>query len=292
MSVLMQNSFLDGTLGAVSSPGSSGTGSGTLNFLTGLNSSTASGAGAAGVSGLLGLLGPVGAGVGMVANLVPGLDGFLENGFDFTCLGGQAYDKNELNRQLNELKITAEKYKNGQTTKPEFLNWLHWSGVDSRKEISRYRSGCSKSLRTKFLEATDGVYNSIDKSDIRTVSGTRQDWKGETVEKLEHYLKDGVLSSGNSNQLPTITVEQFNSEYVPQIQAYALQNGLDQNEAVKTAYDKLFPGSGGWGGSGGVVLNEDGTIDWNVEAGNNRNNTMTYILLAGVALVAWKVLKK
>lgn len=288
----MQNSFLDGILGAVSSPGSSGTGSGTLNFLTGLNSSTATGSGASGITGLLSTLGPIGSGVGMVANLIPGLDGFLENGFDFTCLGGQAYGKNNLNQQLNDLKLTSEKYQNGQITKPEFLNWLHGTGVDSRKEISRYKSGCSKSLRTKFLEATDGVYNSIDKSDIRTVSGTRQDWKGETVEKVEHFLKEGFQAGSGSNILPTITVEQFNREYVPQIQAYALQNGLDQNEAIKTAYDKLFPGSGGWGGSGGVTVNEDGSIDWNVEAGNNRNNTITYVLLAGAALFAWKMLKK
>lgn len=288
----MQNSFLDGILGSVSSPGYSGTGSGTLNFLTGLNTSTATGSGASGINGVLSLLGPVGSGLGLVANLIPGLDGFLENGFDFTCIGGQAYDKNNLNQQLNDLKVASDKYKSGEFTKADYLNWLHHASVDSRKEISRYKSGCSKALRQKFLDATDGLYNSIDKSDIRIVAGTRQDWKGETVEKLEHYFKDGVSGSANSNQLPTITEAQFYSEYVPQIQAYALQNGLDQNEAVKTAYEKLFPGSGGWGGSGGVTVNEDGSIDWNVEAGNNRNNTMTYVLLAGAALLAWKVLKK
>lgn len=290
MSAVAIQHFLDDMLQS-SLDGSSGAGSGVVNYLTGLDFSSVSGSPASSggfFSGVGSLFGPgTGVAAGLISNIIPGLQGFLQNGFDFTCLGAQAYKKADLDRMLNELKATADRVTNGSLPMGQFLDHCCDMIHQSNLEIGRYASGCSKSLRTKYRDSAQQVYDSIDKSGFTMSPINKVDWKGGNYVSTVHTPKVGSQTSTGIPQ--NITLEQFETEYKPQIEAYALQNGLNVDEAIQTAYSNLF---GGGTYSGGVVVNPDGSIDWNVSAGNPKpNNTLTYGLIAVIGFLIYKGFK-
>ena len=302
MSAPVQSNFLENLLGSVNNTSfalpypTAGSGSG--GFLAGLDfssivggGSSASGAGGAlgGLGSLASLFGPIGAGLGVVQNLIPGLDGFLQNGFDFTCIGSQAFNKGDLDQKLNELKSEAEKGKSSVAAMGQLLYYLYDNIQLSNIEISRYSSGCSKSLRTKFRDSCQQIFDSIDKSNFTVTSWENTDWKGQKYTVPGFTPKTaGTVEMTNFS---SVTPEIFETQIKPEAIKYALANNLNPTEVVSQVEKKLFPN--GFGGSGGVVLNEDGSVDWSVQAGNTNKPDYVKISLIGLAvLVAYKFLIK
>ncbi len=283
MSQPVQNNFLENIFNDI---GGSGGGSG--------------GSGLSGVfSGVGSLFGPLGTGAGAIlgvgANLIPGLDGFIKNGFDFTCLGKQAFNSDNLTTELNKLSAYAQRIKSGEDKDlAGFLDNLSVIVKESEIEIGRYKSGCSKSTRAKLKDAAQKIYDSIDKSGFDTSVGTHNDWKGIPYNFTLHKLKSGSVSPDSAQiQMQDITPEKFQSVLVPQITEYAIANGLDVQSSIETAYTKLFGSGGGpvFGGIGGGI-NTDG--EWNVGGSltNKKDDSMMYIL-GGVVLVGvWFLAKR
>lgn len=277
MSSPVQNNFLDSLFFEIESSGSS----------TGLGSSLTS---------IGSLFGPMGAGIGaatgFVSNLIPGLDGFLKNGFDFTCIGSQAFNKSNLDAELQTLSGYANAIKSGADKNiAEFLDWLMRSFNESNLEIAKYKSGCSKSLRGQLRDAVKKIYDSVDKSkfDISTV--TKSAWDGAQYQTLKHTPKTGISSVDNTSiDISTVTEEHFKQVLVPQIQEYALTNGLDVSQAIEQAHTKIF-GTGINGGvTGGVNTNGEWWVDGSL--GNRKDNTGMYILIGLGAFAVWFVTKK
>lgn len=277
MSAPVQNNFLDNLFTEIGSGGSS----------TGLGSSQTS---------IGALFGPMGMGIGfatgLVTNLIPGLDGFLKNGFDFTCLGSQAFNKQNLDAELQTLSGYANAIKSGADKNiAEFLDWLMRSYNESNLEIAKYTSGCSKSLRGQLRDAVKKIYDSVDKSNFDISTVTKSAWDGAQYQTAKHTQKSASSTPDNSNiDISTVTEEHFKSVLVPQIQQYALTNGLDVSQAIEQAHTKIF-GTGINGGvTGGVNTNGEWWVDGSL--GNRKDNTMMYVLLGLGALAVWFVTKK
>lgn len=283
MSQPVQNNFLENIFNDIGSSGSGSGGSGLSGLFSGLGS----------------LLGPLGTGGGAVlglgANLIPGLDGFIKNGFDFTCLGKQAFNSDDLSKELNSLNAYATRIKNGEDKDvASFLDVLVRIQHESNIEIGKYKSGCSKTTRAKLRDTAQKIYDSIDKSSFDIGTQTLSNWDGQQYQSSKHTVKSGVSSMDNSQmQIGDITPEKFQSVLVPQITEYALANGLDVQSSIESAYTKLFGSGGGpiFGGIGGGI-NTNG--DWNVggSLSNKKDDSMMYIL-GGVALVGvWFLAKR
>ena len=303
MSAPIQSSFLENLLGSVNNTSfalpypTSGSGSG--GFLAGLDfssilggGSSASGAGGAlgGLGSLASLFGPIGAGLGVVSNLIPGLDGFLQNGFAFSCLGSQAFNKGDMDALLNELKRRGEAVKGGTLDQMcGFMDYVLDNIHICDLEIGKYRSTCSKNLRSKLKESYQQVYDSVSKESMRLEPVIRTDWEGIQYSSFTHReIKGGGIPN---IALENVTPEMFESQIKPEAIKYALANNLNPTEVLSQVEKKLFPN--GVGGSGGVVLNEDGTIDWSVQAGNtNKPDYVKISLIALAVLVAYKFLIK
>ena len=303
MSALVQSKSLENILGSIGG-GSfglpfAGSGSGSGGFLAGLDFSSLLGGGASGggaglalggLGGLAGLLGPIGAALGVVPNLIPGLDGFLQNGFAFSCLGSQAFNKGDMDSLLNELKRRAEAVKGGTVDQMcGFMDYVLDNIHICDLEIGKYRSTCSKNLRSKLKETYQQLYDSVSKESMRLEPVIRTDWEGIQYSSFTHReIKGGGVPN---TALENITPELYQTQVKPEAIKYALANNLNPTEVVSQVEKKLFPN--GFGGSGGVVLNGDGTIDWSVQAGNTNKPDYVKISLIGLAvLVAYKFLIK
>lgn len=300
MSAPVQNTFFENLLGSVGG-GSfgqpyQGSGSGGGGFLGGLDFSSILGggstvnSGSSGLGSLGSLLGPIGAGLGFISNLIPGLDGFLQNGFAFSCLGSQAFDKNNLDQQLNILKSTAESVK-GKTgvEMAGLLNYCLNVVAQSNIEIAKYKSTCSKNLRAKLRDAAQQMYDAIDKASFSSSQGVGTNWDGATYPVTVHAFNGG--SNVPDISLENVTPERFENEIKPEAIKYALANNLNPDDVVNQVQQKLFPN--GLGGSGGVILNDDGSVDWNVQLGNSKQpNYLMYGLLAVGVLFGYKMLNK
>lgn len=298
MSAPVMNTFLNDLLSSsyptTSSSGSTGSGSGIVNFLNGLDFTNLGGGGSSStssggfLSGIANIIAPgTGTAASLISNLIPGLEGFLQNGFDFTCLGAQAFNKNDLDGRLNMLKTEVSKLNQSDLSTVESLaNWCAYQIGWSDKAISQFKSGCSKSLMGKFKTACLDSLNSLKNSFKFSISqATGDSHMGQfTIEKYT------LNSSNSSNEvLPqNVTIEQFETEYKPQIEQYALANGLDVTETIQQVYTKFFP-DGGIYGSG--TLGGDG---WNVgvNVGEQTPNYGLYALIAVGGFMAFKMLKK
>lgn len=280
MSAPVQNNFLDSLFLEIGSSGSS----------TGLGSSLTS------IGSLFGPMGVgIGAATGLVSNLIPGLDGFLKNGFDFTCIGSQAFNKANLDAELQTLSGYANAIKSGSDKNiGEFLDWLMRSFNESNLEIAKYSSGCSKSLRGQLRDAVKKIYDSVDKSNFDITTVTKSAWDGAQYQTAKHTLKTGSVSLDNSSiDISTVTEEHFKQVLVPQIEQYALTNGLDVSQAIEQAHSKIF-GSGNGGINGGVTGGVNTNGEWWVDGslGNRKDNTGMYILIGLGAVAVWFVTKK
>ena len=295
MSAVVNNN-LDGLLSSIIGFGDGGS-SGLTSTIKGLNLDSVIGASGgnsgsllSSLGGLSSLLGPVGSGLSMVSNLIPGLDGFLKNGYDFTCLGSQAFNKGNLDEQLNILKAKSDlaQRDGGVTEIARLLNWCAENVVMSDIEIAKYKSGCSKSLRGKFRQACQDVIDSIPKDNFNVVSSNGKNWDGASFTYVGYQPKNASMQM--VGQVPQVTLEQFQNELVPQVKAYAMQNGLNPDEAVQKAYSNLFP-NGGIFGTGTITLGNEG-VDWEVNASNKQKDYTNILLVAVAGLVAFMFFKK
>ncbi|HAO06541.1 MAG TPA: hypothetical protein DCQ50_06015 [Chryseobacterium sp.] len=300
MSAPVQNNFLYGLLGGIEGTftqpigGSSQNSSGIVNILNGLNLGGIGGGSptSSGLSGLLtsvgSSLGPIGAALGFVSNLIPGLDGFLSNGMDFSCLGSQAYNSNDYNNHLNSVKAELQKFdKTTLQGVADCANYLQRVIKEGEIEIGKYRSGCSKNLRRKMNSDCQSILDGIDKSMFETFTETSKTWDNQPYSYTAYRPKAGATATPFSTE---ITQQQYEQVKL-QVQTYASQNGLDYSEAMQQVDSKLFPNgfpswhiNAGSDGSGGV--------DWEVSAGNKKPNYIGYAILAACAFFGWKVLKK
>lgn len=245
------------------------------------------------------LLGPIGQGLGLFTSLVPGLDGFLKSGFDFSCLGSQAFDKNNLDDCLKDLQNRATVAQNSQDFNKLADLATFCDGVvhESAIEISKYRSGCSKSLRQKFSDAAQSVLDSLDLSKFDAAEVTKHNWDGGAYQGTEYKAKHGGMYS--TMDLSKITPEIFNASVVPALTQKALVDGVEPKSYIDLAKNALFPnenlGTGSGSTSGNVPpfagavqigVDENGNIIWSASATNQpQTNTLLYIILAVVAFL-------
>lgn len=302
MSAPIQNLFLTGVLGGIEATqtqpisGTSQNASGILNVLNGLNFGGVGG-GASSSSGLSGLfaavggsLGPIGAALGIVANLIPGLDGFLKNGMDFTCLGSQAYNSTDYNNHLNSVKAELQKFdKTTMQGAADCANYLARVIKEGEIEVGKYRSGCSKNLRLKMNSDCQAILDGIDKSNFETFTESSKTWDNQPFSYTAYRPKAG--SAGTATPFSTEITQQQYEQVKLQVQTYAAQNGLNYDESMSQVDAKLFPNgfpswhiNAGSDGSGGV--------DWEVSAGNKKPNYLGYAILGACAFFGWKFIKK
>ena len=294
MSVSVEKFNLGSILGQISNGGSASSG---LPFqikgldLSSINLGGASGSGGlgGGLSGLGSLFGPAGTGIGIVAGLIPGLEGFLKNGFDFSCLGGQAFDKGKLDAKLQELKQRTDKAQTSVSEMAKFLSICYDEIQQSNLEIGRYQSGCSKSLRTKYRDACQSIFDSIDKSIFIESEHIGLDWKGTQYPAKNYTPKSGAVLGQNSVASVVPTKQEFESA-IPEMREFALKNNLNPDEVIEKAHQNFFGLPWGGGINGGI--NTDG--EWHVEgsAGTKNDNTSMYLLIAGAVAFAFVMMKK
>ncbi|SEF62319.1 hypothetical protein SAMN05421847_0478 [Halpernia humi] len=255
------------------------------------------------ITSVTSLLGPIGQGIGIFANLVPGLDGFLKSGFDFSCLGSQAFDKNNLNDCLKDLQNRATVAQNSQDYNKlaELATFCDGVVRESAIEISRYRSGCSKSLRQKYADAAQSVLDSLDLTKFNATEVTKHNWDGGSYQGTDYKAKQGGMYS--TLDLSKITPEIFTSSVVPALTQKALTDGVDPKSYIDLAKNSLFPnenlGSGTGSSTGNVPpfagavqigVDENGNIIWSASATNQpQTNTFLYIILA---IVAYLIISK
>lgn len=277
------------------SSGSSGTasGSGVVNLIKGLDLSSlggmSGGISAASLAAVGSLFGPLGTAVGAAAGLIPGLDGFLANGFDFTCLGAQAYNNNDHKQFLARLQSKVSGVdQNSIDSVNELVNWLCVEIAISDAEISKFKSGCSKSMRGKYKEACQDALNKILAAFDYTETTVSGNYHAGSFSGVGYHLNAAKGVGVPADTFANMTPEKFETELKPQIEAYALQNGLDVQQTIQTAYSKLFPNGGIYGGGS---IGGDG---WEVNGsfGNQPTNWGGYAILAAAGFAVYKLLKK
>lgn len=231
------------------------------------------------------------------SNFLQSLDGFIKNGFDFTCLGGQAVTTAKVQDVLKRLDehIKREVATNDPQRIEILANDLAVAIEDGKRTPNNLRSGCSKKLIIELTNRVDGIRSELLSKLPHT--STRGNWTSKYWKTLGNEPNHSPMTfeielthiqqSTEIKDLSVSVPQEFISQYGKQINDFALSNGLDPNETIKQAYQK-FVSDGGI--TGNISIGSDGNVDWNVSAGNQPNYTPFYI--AAVALLAWKVLKK
>lgn len=241
------------------------------------------------VNGLLSLVPGGGAAASLLgAGFMESVNGFIQSGFDFTCLGAQSYKKSDLDRDTAAIQMEMQKLTTGTAKDVEaFLNRYSRDIVVIQYDIdNRLRSGCSKTLEGKrrevYQQSLDAVLSKVQTSK-KMVSFS--DYKGQQQMAFEYT----VLDSAGTAQITGLEIPQdFKNQYGAQINEYAAVNGLNPNDVMNQAYQTYLANGGGITGT--VSIGENG-VDWEVTAGNKRPD-YTILIIGAAAFFAWKALKK
>ncbi|RKS98240.1 hypothetical protein [Chryseobacterium defluvii] len=249
-----------------------------------------------------GLLGGVTKFIGSLAGkgMIESISGFIKSGFKFSCLGSQAFTKSTLDENLNALQTAV----NG-------VNWDNISSVQSladyctyaiavsTKAVGKYKSACSKSLREKLMEAQQNALTKITEAyDFTTESKSAQDqWEGDIT--YTRYIISGKVGATpavtvpTSSQLQTEVPQGFITQYIDQIKSEATQAGIPYtDDLLKQVYQDQVSKNGTWPWDVSIGTDDGGNIGGTINFGNQPNNMMPLIILGGIGLLAYKILKK
>lgn len=262
----------------------------------------------------------VGAVLGGVASLVPGgnlvkgvlgfltngeigenISRFIKSGFKFSCLGKQAFNNNDLQRDMADVEKRFNDAKTAGTIGAfeEFANHLNRMIQISDIEISRFRSACSKQLKGEYRDRIQEIVNQLLSSFEFTSVDTRHDQPN--FGSFNYAKLKFIAPKGSS--VPTITPpvvnpttpsvnpigdawDKFMADYGDDIKKYAVGSGMDENIALKTAYEYF---QNNFNGSGSVSVGNGG-LDWQVSAGSSSNNN--WLLYGIIGIAVWKLMSK
>lgn len=243
----------------------------------------------------------VGGVTGILGNLIPGLSGFLSTG-SFSCLGGQAYNKEDQAAHLSQMSERVNWTASGQWQVETLLSWFAEMIQCMYLELGRFSSACSKQYMQDSINKFQAAYDAIDKTNYAYNPVTKTDWKGAQYTFASWYKKTGT-NAGNTNvdapftleNLPPVsasfsgmTVSDFQNTAVPALTAFATQNNLNPVDVINHYATELFGSNSGINGSWqiGGTANAGGTF------GNQQNNLLNYLLIGGGALLLFNTLKK
>lgn len=272
--------------------------------------------------------GPIGGAIGNVAgNLLDRTLGsyfasFKQGGLK--CLGKQAMTEKDLAAMLDKFNNRANSVNGSDVVAvADLLSHTSQEIQQSTKEISRYRSKCSKQNREKYKSILQNFLSDYLKNtgfQFKTSTRHFKEWKGETME-YTHYepdnsyqnvgyggdilnvntqLPSGGITAGDVNRFAgsNIDISRYEHLLAPNLVSGDYASVGEYNEATgeydiapvelvaqKRNNDDYWSG-GASGSTGGVV--------WNVGASNKKtdDDLLRTIMLIGLGLMGYKIFIK
>lgn len=230
------------------------------------------------------IAGPVGGVVGgLLGNLLSGQNGYLSNfgGFletgSLSCLGRQAYRKDTLDYLVRDIKTFSDKG-------PEQLaNFLADKVSIYSFDAGRLRSACSRKWCKSCLNVCVESYKNLNSKYKFTTSRSTVRWGSDTLDSTKHKLVvDRVVSPIPTNGVPSAPVgvmsqDEFLVKYGKELASFANSKGLDVNEVIANAYQKMTGIKWNFGASSG-----GNGVNWSFGANNNKSEfPWLLVLLVG-----------
>lgn len=198
-------------------------------------------------------------GVPLLTKLIPGFDGFIKNGFKFSCLGSQAVSQKDVQSRLTELEQkTAGVDLSNPNALNNFRNDLEGTKGYFQGEIGKLKSACSKKNTQIIIDAYQNVINSLP------------------------AVESSLAQTTNTEM-------QFNAQQELGINKIASELAQTTSQTLAQATQQVKQGIFG----GSIFIDEQGNITWSASAGNEpQPNYGQLAMIAGGAFLLYKLIKK